>query len=130
MKLSEGLKKTLLLNLESPNSTKYAINKGDLAIKETEFFSNMKGGFLPMERKEEWKREVTKFNEYLKPLSKKVHNVEGDGNCLFYALSDQDMLLNEGLRDHNNFRMIVTNNLQVIKNITKRTYRMKISIFI
>jgi len=86
-------------------------------MKETKLYLRMKGGLKPTERKEEWEQELDQFNEFLKQMRLVIHDVEGDGNCLFYALGDQNRLLNEENHDHNYFIEVSVHQLKSNKEL-------------
>jgi serine/threonine protein kinase len=72
----------------------------------------IKGGFLPVGREQEWKIELDKFQEYLNKENREVHDVEGDGNCFFYAVSDQVKHQDGDGPSHKEYRQMVATHLR------------------
>ena len=70
------------------------------------------GGFKPQGREDEWDQEIKQFNQFLNAKGLQVCDVEGDGNCLFYALSEQIGVDHKGVGDHNEFRLLVKQQLE------------------
>ena len=79
--------------------------------KESGKFLNMAGGLRPVGKEVEWENEKAEFNRFLAPL-RRVFDVEGDGNCLFHALSHRAQEIGIPQGDHRNLRRLAVEQLE------------------
>ena len=77
----------------------------------------MKGGLKTQEKTEEWEQEKVTINKYLDLHSLELYDVEGDGNCLFYAIADQVSLRGESINLQRFLEPLLLNNYKRMNSI-------------